>query len=66
MIDAEYLLGRAARLHDLARRARNPADRRYLMWRAAEAALLAETMERVMETKPDEAKENPGGPTMSL
>jgi hypothetical protein len=30
------------------------------MWRAAEAALLAETLERAMETKPDEPKVNPG------
>jgi hypothetical protein len=56
MTDAEYLLDRTVRLRDSARRARHPEDKRYLVCRAAEAALLAEMLESTAVATSDEAK----------
>jgi hypothetical protein len=61
LTDAEYLLDRAARLRDLARRARHPQHRCYLVWRAAEAALMAETLEGTAKARPDEVEADTGG-----
>jgi hypothetical protein len=61
MTDAEYLLDRTAWLHELARRARHPEHRRYLVWRAAQAALLAETPEHAAKAKPDRAGTDTSG-----
>jgi hypothetical protein len=61
MTDAEYLLDRADRLRELARRARHPEHRRYLVCRAAEAALLAETLERTATAQPHEIEADTGG-----
>jgi hypothetical protein len=61
MTDAEYLLDRTVPLRDLARRLRHPERRCYLVWRAAEAAILAETLERTAMAKPDEAEADTGG-----
>jgi hypothetical protein len=63
MTDAEYLLDRTVSLRDLARRVRHPERRCYLVWRAAEAAILAETLERTAKAQPDEAKADTGGLT---
>jgi hypothetical protein len=61
MTDLEYLRDRSARLHDLARRAHHREHLRYLVWRAAEAANLAEALEQAAKAKPDEAGGDAGG-----
>jgi hypothetical protein len=60
--EVEYLLNRAARLRDLATRARNPEHKRYLVRHAAEVACLAETLEWVAKAKPVEAGLDAGLP----
>ncbi len=59
MSAAEYQRDRASRLCDLAKRASDPEDRRYLLRRAAEAARQAETLEREALAKPDKAASGP-------
>ncbi len=41
--------------------ARHPEHRCYLVWRAAEAALMAETLEGTAKARPDEVEADTGG-----
>jgi hypothetical protein len=61
MTDVEYLLDRTVPVRDLARRVRHPEHGRYLVWRAAEAALLAETLERTAKAQLDKVEADTGG-----